>query len=135
MSQKEKKATTSRNKSRVEKSLQSQLPLLSHSFTKCCLSSSSCFVSTCPSSSNNQRPELLSAFPVGESRCTVALFAILPVLFFPFLPFFLSAGPSRNKLGKQQAQEKTRSQTFERKPDAAAAAVESSPEIASSLSL
>lgn len=65
--------------------------------------------------------------------CCTLCYSACP--FPPSLPFLLSAGPSRNKLGKQQAQEKTRSQTFQRKPGAAAAAVESSPEMASSLSL
>lgn len=60
------------------------------------------FVRACPSSSN--RGQDLSAFPVSKSGCSVALRTVLPVPFF-FCSAFLSAGPGRNKLGKQ-AQEK-----------------------------
>ena len=54
------------------------------------LSSFSCFVSACPSSSNNQRPEPL-CIPCQQVRVYCCTLYSLPVLFSPpSLPFFQS---------------------------------------------
>lgn len=66
--------------------------ILSQSSTKCCLSPPSLVVSALVHSAVTTRGQNLSAFPVSKSGCTVALFTILPLLFFfSFPPFPLLA--------------------------------------------
>lgn len=81
-----------------------------------------CFVSACPSSSYNQRPEpFLHSLSASHG---VVLHSLLLCLSFFFSPFFLR-GPRRNKLVKQET-EKHGHRPFQSKSDGA---VESSPQI------
>lgn len=65
-----------------------QLHLLSESSTKCCLSLPPLVLSVLVHPAVTTRGQNLSAFPVSESGCTVALFTILPRSSFFFPPFF-----------------------------------------------